>query len=106
MAIAEMRKLNLVAMSYDKDSILNALQRTGAAEVVLHTPTENTLIPQEDTEELKSHIATVEAALEALCKETENYAPSASRRSSGMPPGSSVDSTRGGLTQTMMSRSI
>ena len=31
MAVAEMRKLNLVAMSYDKDRILNALQRTGAA---------------------------------------------------------------------------
>ena len=73
MAIAEMRKLNLVAMSYDKDSILNALQRTGAAEVVLHAPTENTNVPQEDTEALKTHIASVEAALSALCRETENY---------------------------------
>ena len=43
MAIAEMRKLNLVAMSYDKDIILNALQRTGAVEVKLHADTENTV---------------------------------------------------------------
>ena len=43
MAVAEMRKLNLVAMSYDKDRILNALQRTGAAEIKSAEEKENTL---------------------------------------------------------------
>ena len=43
MAIVKMRKLNLVAMSYDKDALLNALQRTNAAEVSLHSTTENTV---------------------------------------------------------------
>ena len=43
MAVAEMSKLNLVAMSYDKDSVLNALQRTNAAEVKLHYEAENTV---------------------------------------------------------------
>ncbi len=73
MAIAEMRKLNLVAMSYDKDAILNALQRTGAAEVVLHAPTENTSVPVCEAETLKNRLSSVEAALSALSKETENY---------------------------------
>ena len=73
MAIAEMRKLNLVAMSYDKDAILNALQRTGAAEVVLHAPTENTTVPTCEAETLKTRVSSVEAALLALSKETENY---------------------------------
>ena len=42
-AIAKMQKLNLVAMSYDKDAILNALQRTGAVEVVTRTEAEQTI---------------------------------------------------------------
>ena len=45
MAIAEMRKLNLIAMSYDKGVIFDALQRTGAVEVKLHADTENTSVP-------------------------------------------------------------
>ncbi len=73
MAIAEMRKLNLVGMSYDKDAILNALQRTGAAEVVLHAQTENTSVPAFDVEGLKTRLSSVEAALSAVCFETENY---------------------------------
>ena len=39
--IAEMKKLNLAAMSYDREKVLNALQRTGAAEVKCHTPVES-----------------------------------------------------------------
>ena len=31
MAVVEMSKLNLIAMSYDRDKILNALQRTQAS---------------------------------------------------------------------------
>ena len=36
MAIAKISKLNLIAMSYDKDKLLNALQKTNAVEVKLH----------------------------------------------------------------------
>lgn len=75
MAIAEMRKLNLVAMSYDKDAILNALQRTGAVEITLHKDAENTVVPvfDADAEELRVRLATVEAALFSLCCEVESY---------------------------------
>lgn len=73
MAIAEMRKLNLVAMSYDKDVILNALQRTGAVEVKLHADTENTVALPAGGEELRAYLASVEAALSVLSTEVENY---------------------------------
>ncbi|MFR1983369.1 MAG: hypothetical protein ACLS4Z_06250 [Christensenellaceae bacterium] len=73
MAIAEMRKLNLVAMSYDKDIILNALQRTGAVEVKLHADTENTVALPAGGEELRAYLASVEAALSVLSTEVENY---------------------------------
>ena len=68
-----MRKLHLIAMSYDKDKVLNALQRTGAVEVVSHAQTENTVTLVYDTEQLRSRLSTVEAALFALSTEVENY---------------------------------
>ncbi len=68
-----MRKLNLVAMSYDKDGILNALQRTGAVEVTLHAETENTSALAADAESLKTYIESVESALNTLSAEVENY---------------------------------
>lgn len=67
MAIVRMRKLNLIAMSYDKDAVLDALQRTNAAEVTLHADTENTVIPSFDTEEDRAYYASVESALQNLC---------------------------------------
>lgn len=73
MAIAEMRKLNLIAMSYDKGVILDALQRTGAVEVKLHADTENTSVPPVCGDELRSYLASAEAALSVLCSEVENY---------------------------------
>ena len=39
-------------MSYDKDSVLNALQRTNAAEVKLHYEAENTVALTADCEEM------------------------------------------------------
>lgn len=71
--IAEMKKLNLVAMSYDKEAVLNALQRTGAVEVKLHSETEDTSVLPADTEELRSYISRVEAALALLSGEVEAY---------------------------------
>ena len=73
MAIAKMRKLHLVAMSYDKDAIFNALQRSGAVEVTFHSVSENTLPIEYNVEELKTRLATVQAALSALSFEVENY---------------------------------
>ena len=55
MAIAKMRKLHLIAMSYDKDAIFNALQRTGAVEVILHTDTDNTAVPVFSVEKEKEY---------------------------------------------------
>lgn len=73
MAIAKMRKLHLIAMSYDKDAILNALQRTGAVEVVLHTDTENTAVPVFSVETEQEYYHTVETALVSLCNEIDGY---------------------------------
>ncbi len=73
MAIVEMRKLHLIAMSYDKDAVLNTLQRTGAVEVTLHADTEYTAVPVFSVEEEKAYYHTVEQALERLCTETDAY---------------------------------
>lgn len=72
MAIVEMRKLQLVAMAYEKDAILNALHRTGAAEITFHAPTERTQSDALDDEELKTYSAKVEAALASLSHAIEN----------------------------------
>ena len=73
MAIAEMRKLHLVAMSYDKDAILNALQKTGAAEIKLQLHRQGTEAVAVDTEELSVRLTSVEAALSTLIAEVETY---------------------------------
>lgn len=69
--IAEMQKLNLVAMSYDKDEILNALHRTRAVEVVSHKEIGYAKTPVVDTEALSDRLFRVEAALSILIKEVE-----------------------------------
>lgn len=75
MAIAEMRKFNLAAMSYDRDRILNALQRTSAVEIKTHSETENTVVPYEDGGSLREYLAKCENALSCLSGEVEaNYA--------------------------------
>lgn len=73
MAIAEMRKLHLVAMSYDKDAILNALQKTGAAEIKLQLQRQGTEAVAVNAEELSTRLTAVEAALATLTTEVENY---------------------------------
>ena len=73
MAVAEMSKLNLVAMSYDKDSVLNALQRTNAAEVKLHYEAENTVALTADCEERREYLSNVENALNRLSSAIESY---------------------------------
>ena len=73
MAIAEMSKLNLAAMSYDRDKILNALQRTNATEVKLQNEAENTVALTADGEQLRAYLHAVETSLAYLCAETEAY---------------------------------
>ena len=73
MAVVEMSKLNLIAMSYDRDKILNSLQRTQATEIKLHSETENTTPLETDTEALRARLARAEAALEVLSSRVENH---------------------------------
>lgn len=73
MAIVSMSKLNLVAMSYDKSAILNALQRTGATEVKLHYEAENTVPLSADCEQLRAYLGSLEAVLSCLSREAEAY---------------------------------
>ncbi len=73
MAIAEMKKFSLVAMSYDKDAILNALHKTNAAQITLHEETEQTVAPSVEAEELQSYLYSLDAALNALSSEIENF---------------------------------
>ena len=73
MAIAEMKKLSLVAMAYDQDAILNALHQTNAVQITLHQDVEQTTAPSVDAEELQLYLASVDAALGALSTEIENF---------------------------------
>ena len=68
-----MRKLNLVAMSYDQDALLDALQRTNAVELTEPQPLEHTVVPEADTEALRAYFASVETALSILGLQVENY---------------------------------
>ncbi len=71
--IAEMKKLNLAAMSYDREKVLNALQRTGAAEVKCHTPVESVSPLPFAGDELRARLSASEAALAALVTEADRY---------------------------------
>ena len=71
--IAKMKKLNLVGMAYEKDAVLNALQRTGAVEVKLHREEEHSapLPPADGT--LSAYHASLEDALERLIQAVNAY---------------------------------
>ena len=73
MAIVKMKKLDLVAMSYEKDELLNALQRTGAVEVTVRDATQCAENNPSDSMELRGELLRVETALATLSKEVENY---------------------------------
>ncbi len=73
MAVAEMGKLNLVAMSYEKDKVLNALQRTGATEIKLHSQTEYAEPMIADCESLKEYLAGLEDALSKITESVDKY---------------------------------
>ena len=71
--IAKMKKLNLVGMAYEKDAVLNALQRTGAVEVKQHREVEHSapLPPADGT--LSAYHASLEDALERLTQAVNAY---------------------------------
>ncbi len=73
MAVVEMGKLNLVAMSYEKDEVLNALQRTGATEIKLHSQTEYAAPMTADCESLKEYLSGLEDALSKITESVNKY---------------------------------
>ena len=81
MAIAKISKLNFIAMSYDKDKLLNALQKTNAVEVKLHKEEENTTVPIVNADFLATEKSSFEAALSILISEVETYEKSNSLQS-------------------------
>lgn len=72
--IVEMRKLHLVAMSYERDAILNALRTTNAVEVKECAPSEDSRPLPVEGESLKEYLSSLEGALQLLAEEGENYA--------------------------------
>lgn len=73
MAIVEMSKLHLVALSYERDKILNALQSTCAVEICGHTLIENTHSLNLNAEELTDYLASAERALAYLTAGVNDY---------------------------------
>ena len=90
MAIAKIRKLNLVAMSYEKNAILNALSRTNAVEVKTHSETEYATVGKSDGETLKNYLSGLEAALSTLDAEVESYEKSRGIKSEKLKDGFEV----------------
>ncbi len=72
--VVEMKKLNLIAMSYDRDKILNALERTGAAEIKQHAPSDYAHAVAFDAEELNAACVSAENALQILQSQALAYA--------------------------------
>ncbi|MDE6356078.1 MAG: V-type ATP synthase subunit I [Clostridia bacterium] len=73
MATAKMKKLNLAAMAYDRDAILNALQKTGATEVKLKAEDGISAPLVVDCADLRGYYSRAEAALELLTADVLNY---------------------------------
>lgn len=72
--IVKMQKLHLAAMRADKDRILDALQKTRAAEIKQIPDAEGTHVPQKDVKEIEEKISLLSSALDTLTREAENYA--------------------------------
>lgn len=74
MAIAVMRKLRVAAISYEGDKILDALSKTGAAEIKILEAEENIARPVSDAAALSSRMEEAEGALKELVASSERYA--------------------------------
>lgn len=68
-----MQKLNLVAMSYERNAVLNALSLTGAVEIKMQAERENTVPLALDCENLREYALKVENALNLLSAQIEEY---------------------------------
>ncbi|MBQ4268078.1 MAG: V-type ATP synthase subunit I [Clostridia bacterium] len=90
MAIVEMRKLHLVAMAYDKDAILNALGKTGAAEVTNCSQSDYAQPMTAGADELKEYLSSVEAALSALSAQIEAQEKATGKKSDVLKDGFDV----------------
>lgn len=73
MAIVKMRKLDLIAMAYEKDKLLDSLQRIGVVEVTAHSDTQFAQAIPSDSQELSGAFSRVETALALLSKRVEDY---------------------------------
>lgn len=73
MAIVKMRKLHLVALAYEKDAVLDALQRTNAVGITAHAHVDNTYAVEGGGEQFRTELASVEAALSALSVAVETF---------------------------------
>ena len=100
MSIAKMKKLRLVGMSYEKDTILNALHKTNAAEIKCQEETDQTTSFEVCVEGLSSRIASVEAALTALITERERFEKERGLRSEAEPESFDVSYTEFVSVQT------
>lgn len=69
-----MKKLNLVAMGYDRNGILNALERTGAVEVKAHAPSDFARSFSQTDTTAAEHCTAAENALAVLQSEIRAYA--------------------------------
>lgn len=85
-----MQKLNLAALCYDRDAILNALQRTGAVEIKAHAEAEGATRIEESGEELRAYYAAVENALETLVSAYERSGKKSENKSAIPADGFSV----------------
>ncbi len=68
-----MEKLHLVAMSYERDALLNALKRTGAVEIKTKEETEDTAPLETDCEGAAARAERAERALAILSERTDSY---------------------------------
>lgn len=88
--IAKMRKLNLVALAYDRDGILNALQRTNAVEIKEHAAAQGTEPLSASGDELRSYLFSLESALEILTAAAENFGKDGKGKDSAQKDGFAV----------------
>ena len=88
--IVKMKKLHLIAMAYERDNILNVLQRTSAAEVTTHAEKELTSPLVAEGGELSGYLASLEAALALLTREADRYAKEHKKKLEVVPDGFAV----------------
>ncbi len=72
--IAKMRKLHLAALSYDRDEILNTLERTRAAEIEGHEGTEGEAACTGNAQAISDTLARLENTLQTLVSYAEKRA--------------------------------